>query len=89
MYEMVMNTFPDWMLYEYLFRHTDLLEDSLEDEYQEHMRLVEAIKAGDADRAEAEAIGHIRNLGAELVTFLGISHEALESRAHSLKASFL
>ena len=88
MYEMVMNTFPDWMLYEYLFRHTDLLEQSLADEYQEHMRLVEAIEAGDAGLAEQEAITHIRNLGEELTTFLSIPHEVLDSKARTLSASF-
>jgi DNA-binding GntR family transcriptional regulator len=88
LYEMVMNAFPDWMLYEYLFRHTDLLKDSLSEEYQEHMALVEAIEAGDANRAEHCAITHIRNLGEELVNFLGIPYEALESKARLLNASF-
>ena len=88
MYEMVMNTFPDWMLYEYLFRHSDLLEQSLADEYQEHMMLVDAIETGDAERAEQVAIAHIRNLGEELVTFLGISQDTLESKARLLSASF-
>ena len=87
-YEMVMNSFPDWMLYEYMFRHTDLLESSLATEYQEHMQLVEAIEARDADQAERVAMMHIRNLGEELVTFLGISHEILESKARLLSASF-
>jgi len=77
LYEVVMNAFPDWMLYEYLFRHTELLEDSLSEEYQEHMALVEAIQAGDADLAEQQAIAHIRSLGQELVSFLGIPHEVL------------
>ena len=27
MYMTVLNTFPDWMLYEYLFRHPECLED--------------------------------------------------------------
>jgi len=88
MYEMVMNSFPDWMLYEYLFRHTDLLEQSLADEYQEHMKLVVAIESGDSDKAELVAIAHIRKLGEELVTFLGISHEVLENKARLLSASF-
>jgi len=88
LYEMVMNSFPDWMLYEYLFRHTDILENSLADEYQEHMDLVEAIEAGNADLAEQMAIAHIRGLGEDLETFLGISHEILESKARSLSASF-
>ena len=88
MYEMVMNSFPDWMLYEYLFRHTDMLEQSLADEYQEHMTLVETIEAGDADLAEREAIAHIRGLGDDLATFLDIPHEVLESKARLLSASF-
>jgi DNA-binding GntR family transcriptional regulator len=88
LYEMVMNSFPDWMLYEYLFRHTDLLESSLANEYKEHMTLVEAIEAGDADLAEQKAIAHIRGLGVDLETFLGISHEALETKAQALSASF-
>jgi DNA-binding GntR family transcriptional regulator len=88
LYAMVMNSFPDWMLYEYLFRHTDLLESSLSDEYREHMALVEAIEAGDADLAERMAIAHIRQLGKDLVEFLGIPHEILEAKARSLSASF-
>jgi DNA-binding GntR family transcriptional regulator len=88
LYEMVMNSFPDWMLYEYLFRHTDLLESSLSDEYQEHMALVEAIEAGDADLAERMAIAHIRQLGEDLVEYLGIPYEVLESKARLLSASF-
>ena len=87
LYEMVMNSFPDWMLYEYLFRHTDLLESSLADEYEEHMKLVEAIEAGDAALAEQVAVAHIRDLGEDLETFLDISHEVLESKARVLSAS--
>ena len=88
LYGMVMNSFPDWMLYEYLFRHTDLLESSLSNEYQEHMALVEAIEAGDANLAEQRAIVHIRQLGEDLVEYLGISYEVLESKARLLSASF-
>ena len=88
LYAMVMNSFPDWMLYEYLFRHADLLESSLADEYREHMKLVEAIEVGNADLAEQQAIAHIRSLGEDLETFLGISHEVLESKARALRASF-
>ena len=87
-YEMVMNSFPDWMLYEYLFRHTDMLQQSLADEYQEHMTLVKAIEAGDANLAEQQAIAHIRSLGEDLVEYLNIPYELLESKAHSLRASF-
>jgi DNA-binding GntR family transcriptional regulator len=88
LYGMVMNSFPDWMLYEYLFRHTDLLESSLNNEYQEHMALVEAIESGNAALAEQQAIAHIRGLGEDLVEYLDISYEILESKARLLSASF-
>ena len=83
-----MNSFPDWMLYEYLFRHANMLESSLADEYREHMALVEAIEAGDTFLAEQRAIAHIQGLGDDLVTFLDLPHEILESKARILSASF-
>ncbi|MCP4142047.1 MAG: GntR family transcriptional regulator [Chloroflexi bacterium] len=88
LFETVMNSFPDWMLYEYLFRHTDLLEKSLADEYEEHIALVEAIEAGDADLAAQKAIAHIHKLGEDLVSFLDIPNDILASKARSLGISF-
>ena len=44
LYEMVMNSFPDWMLYEYLFRHTDLSGK------QPERRISGAHGAGGSDR---------------------------------------
>ena len=35
MYEMASNLFPDWRLYEYMFRHPELLDQSLRREYDE------------------------------------------------------
>ena len=52
------------------------------------MALVEAIEAGDADLAERMAIAHIRQLGEDLVEYLGIPYEVLESKARTLSASF-
>ena len=88
LFETVMNSFPDWMLYEYLFRHTDLLEQSLMDEYKDHIALVEAIAAGDAELAAEEAINHIRKLGEEVVVFLGIPNDLLDSKARLLSNLF-
>lgn len=87
-YEMAMNSFPDWMLYEYLFRHPDFLESSLADEYEEHMALVYAIESGDPLLAEQRALAHIHTLGNQLASFLGIAKELLESKARLLGAPF-
>jgi len=77
---MVTNTFPDWMLYEYMFRHPELLEDSLNQEYKEHMAIVEALGAHDASRTAHETRVHILNLGTELVSYLGIADELLKTK---------
>jgi len=87
-YEMAMNSFPDWMLYEYLFRHPGLLESSLRDEYEEHMALVHAIEAGDPDLAEQRALAHIHTLGEQLAVFLGLDKALLESKARLFGAPF-
>jgi DNA-binding GntR family transcriptional regulator len=79
-YETILNTFPDWMLYEYMFRHPELLADSLEQEYQEHLRLVQALAAHDPDQAVAQAGNHITNRAGELETYLNIPAELLRSR---------
>jgi DNA-binding GntR family transcriptional regulator len=80
LYEMVTNTFPDWMLYEYMFRHPELLEESLQQEYLEHKAIVEALGAHDGIRTARETRIHIVNLGHELVGYLGISEELLKTK---------
>lgn len=84
MYAMVTNSFPDWMLYEYMFRHPELLEASLIQEYREHLAIVEAIEAGNAELAAAQTLKHILNLGQELVAFLGIPESLLLSKEQEL-----
>lgn len=79
-YEMVSNIFPDWMLYEYLFRHPEHLQPSLENEYQEHQSIAQAIAAHDGQAAVRAMLAHLRNLGSELVRSLGVSPELLKHR---------
>ena len=80
MYEMTSNLFPDWMLYEYMFRHPELLSSSLERELQQHQAIVEAIAAQDAEGALRHTLDHMGQLGEDLVNFLGIPPAELESR---------
>lgn len=88
LYEIAMNAFPDWMLYEYMFRHPDLLESSLKQEYEEHMALVLAIEAGHSDQAEVCARAHLYTLRGQLAAFLGIETGLLDCKARLLSASF-
>ncbi len=79
-YEMVSHQFPDWMLYEYMFRHPDLLQPILAQEFQEHKAILDAIGLQDHELAEKNVIAHIKNLGEELVNFLGIPQELIKEK---------
>jgi DNA-binding GntR family transcriptional regulator len=80
LYEMVSNKFPDWRLYEYMFRHPELLETSLRREYDEHRNIVEALAVRDSGGAASQTLIHIHNLAHELVEFLNVSQKTLEER---------
>jgi len=85
-YETTLNTFPDWMLYEYMFRHPELLASSLEQEYSEHLRLVQALAAHNPEQAELQAAHHIINRAGELETYLEIPAELLQTRQQQVCA---
>jgi DNA-binding GntR family transcriptional regulator len=89
MYEMVTNSFPDWMLYEYMFRHPELLESTLTAEYQEHLAIIEAIASGNAELAAEHTLKHILNLGKELVAFLNIPESILQPKEQELGPLFV
>ena len=72
LYETVSHQFPDWMLYEYMFRFPQLLKPTLTKEFQEHKAIIDAISAQNPEQAATNVITHIKHLGDELVTFLGI-----------------
>lgn len=92
LYEMATNSFPDWMLYEYMFRHPELLLTSLRREYLEHKAIVEALACNDPGAASSQVTNHINNLGDELEMYLDISGESIreiESRIEPMISSHL
>jgi DNA-binding GntR family transcriptional regulator len=78
LYAMTSNQFPDWQLYEYMYRHPELLESSLKREYQEHESILAAITAGNPEKAGQETVNHIRQLRDELITFLNVPEELIQ-----------
>jgi DNA-binding GntR family transcriptional regulator len=84
---MASNRFPDWQLYEYMFRHPELLQVSLPREYQEHKAIAEAIAAHDPEKAAQAAVQHVRNLGHELVEYLGIPAELLSEKESQINTT--
>lgn len=46
LYAVVSNAFPDWLLYEALFRKPEMVTDSMADTHKEHIAIVNALKKG-------------------------------------------
>ncbi|GAB4424270.1 MAG: GntR family transcriptional regulator [Anaerolineales bacterium] len=79
-YETVMNTFPDWLLYEAMFRHPERLEASLANEHAEHVAMLEAIMIKDAGLAAQRAVEHLQDLEQQMVEFLNIPQDLLHEK---------
>ena len=79
-YLTILNTFPDWMLYEHLYRRPELLAESMHTEYREHRLIVEALECRDPCLSVERTIEHMQSRGRELETYLGISAESLREQ---------
>jgi len=86
-YQAVANTFPDWMLYEVMFRRPELLAESLAQEYAEHKAIVDALAAKKSDQAAQKALEHILHLGRDLEGLLLISGEMIKEKERQAMAS--
>src|SRR5919106_3674743 len=80
LYAVVANAFPDWLLYEALFRYPELIADSMASTYKEHVAIVEALKKGDADGAAQKSIEHLMESGRWLEQYLDIPAELLREK---------
>lgn len=80
LYAVVSNAFPDWLLYEGLFRHPELLADSMLSTYKEHVAIVEALKNSAADEAARKSIEHVMESGKWLEENLAIPSTLLREK---------
>lgn len=80
LYAVVANAFPDWLLYEALFRKPELLADSMTHTHDEHVAIVDALKNGDGDRAAQKSIEHVMESGKWLEDYLDIPAELLKEK---------
>src|ERR1044072_6692581 len=70
LYEIVATAFPDWLLYEALFRNPDLLADSTANTLKEHIAIVEALKKRDESKSAQKSIEHVMESGKWLEEYL-------------------
>jgi DNA-binding GntR family transcriptional regulator len=80
LYAIVANAFPDWLLYEALFRNPNLLADSTATTLKEHIAIVDALKKGDGDKAAQNSIEHVMDSGKWLEEYLDIPARLLREK---------
>jgi DNA-binding GntR family transcriptional regulator len=85
LYEIVWNRFPDWMVYEGIFREPETRELRLDSEVAEHRQLLAILGSRDEDLAEKMASEHVENFSREVVDLLGISAEVLAETRKELR----
>ena len=85
LYEITTNAFPDWMLYEYMFRHPELLQANLKREFSEHQAIVESLALNDPQKSSNHVAKHINNLWHDLLAHLDFSKDSLKEIEHQIE----
>ncbi len=88
LYEMTTNAFPDWMLYEYMFRHPELLQSSLVRELNEHKAIIDALASHNARNASLEVANHIKNQWNDLKSILEIPDQLVQDCEAQINTNF-
>ncbi len=86
LYAMVANAFPDWLLYEALFRNPDLLANSTATTLKEHISIVEALRERDGTKAAQMSIEHVMDSGKWLEEYLDIPAELLREKEQQVSS---
>jgi DNA-binding GntR family transcriptional regulator len=79
-YQIAANKFPDWMLYEAMFRHPEALTESLRREQAQHRAILDAIASRDPQAASRAALDHLLSLGKDLETYLTIPRSLIQQK---------
>jgi DNA-binding GntR family transcriptional regulator len=59
LYGIVANAFPDWILYEAMYRKPEILTGSMSDMHREHTDIVKALKSGDGALSAKLSVEHV------------------------------
>jgi DNA-binding GntR family transcriptional regulator len=80
LYAVVANAFPDWLLYEALYRIPDLVTSSVSQTFEEHTSILNALIKGDKDKAVQASIEHVLDSGKWLEEYLGVPSGLLREK---------
>lgn len=91
LYSIVSNAFPDWLLYEALYRQPELVSGSVAQTHDEHAAILEAFKKHDPDTAVKVSLEHVMESGRWLENYRNIPAKLLREKekqvSHLLKKS--
>ncbi|HET7144099.1 MAG TPA: GntR family transcriptional regulator [Anaerolineales bacterium] len=80
LYAVVANAFPDWLLYEALYRIPKLLTSSVSQTFEEHSAILDELARGNVDNAVQASIEHVLDSGKWLEEYLNIPAELLREK---------
>ncbi len=84
LYKLVVNRFPDWMMYGDLVEQPEVRRSALQRDLEEHRVLVELITSHDADAAARQAMKHMQHVGEELVAWAGVPEAMLKEEERQI-----
>jgi DNA-binding GntR family transcriptional regulator len=91
LYAIVSNAFPDWLLYEALYRQPELVSGSVAQTHDEHAAILEAFKKHDPDLAVKVSLEHVMESGRWLEIYRNIPSKLLREKekqvSHLIKKS--
>ena len=80
LYTIVSNAFPDWLLYEALFRKPELVDESVRQTHDEHSAILKALREHNADLAVKASLEHVMESGRWLATHLNVPAKLLKEK---------
>ncbi len=81
----VSNAFPDWLLYEAVYRKPELLTDTFSQTYNELKAILDALKKGNTDQAAEKTMEHVLDSGKWLEEYLSSPAESLRAKEELAK----
>ena len=80
LYAIVSNAFPDWLLYEALYRKPELVSGSVAQTHDEHSAIMRAFKKKDPDMAVKVLLAHVMESGRWLEMYHNIPARLLREK---------
>jgi DNA-binding GntR family transcriptional regulator len=88
LYGVVSNAFPDWLLYEALFRHPDIVTSSMAATHDEHLAIINALKKHDGEKTAQKSVEHLMESGKWLEEYLSIPIKLLREKEDQVSHIF-